>query len=194
MEFADIIWQLGLDASLPVFRAKRYKINRTYETNSGNIKIETFITPHFNKVNYLYAEWLDHNDKTDIFDRIKNLSEYIIASENANIGEVGWSAVYSVDPRNMAQEDRRKILMKFMSDTRKDIAYGWDEDFLKPQHKTVLCGFPVGVKIDFGFTDQSRDLGKIDRVSFSKRFGLGDLKPDGFVYGRYDENLKLQPI
>jgi hypothetical protein len=194
MKFTDIIEELGLDTTLPVFVIKDYKISRMYETASGNVKIETFISPYYNKVNYLYAEWSDHKDHPDIFNRIKNLSEYIIATEEANIAEVGWTAIYSVDPRNIESEARRKILMKFMVDTRKDIAFGWKEDFLKPQHKTVLCGFPVGVKIDFGFTDESRDMGKIDRVSFSKRFGLGDLKPDGFVYGRYDENLKLQPI
>ncbi len=194
MKFTDIIEELGLDTTRTVFVVKDYKISRLYETTSGNVKIETFITPYHNKVNYLYAAWLDHKDHPDIFNRIKNLSEYIIAIEEANIAEVGWNAVYSVDPRNIQADARRIILMKHMIATRKDIAYGWNEACVKPQHGSVLSAYPLGVKIDLGFTDESRDAGKIDRTSFAQRFGFGDLKPDGFVYGRYDENLKLQPV
>jgi hypothetical protein len=194
MKFTDIIEELGLDTSLPVFSSKCYRTNRMYETKSGNVKIETFITPYFNKVNYLYVEWSENKDHPDILNRIKNVSEYIVAAEDSNIAEVGWKAVYSVDPRNMHPETRRRILMKHMSATRKDIAYGWNEDFLKPKHGMVLSAYPLGVKIDLGFTDKSRSMGKIDRTSFAQRFGFGDLKPDGFVYGRYDENLKLKPI
>lgn len=193
LEFEKILRELGYKDRSPIY----FSEERTKQVNylcggSDAIGVYGSIIPYFNKKSYLYTEFYQNYNNPDIKERISVLAENILFNEKTRIGEISWKVVYTKDPTEFTLEQRKKMFYAFIKDSHNDLINGALS--LKPQVGDILVGNPYGPKINQGHTQESITIGTKQRAIFAKKFGFGDVKSDGFSYGRYDENLMLRPL
>lgn len=191
--FEAILKELNLTDDAKVFPQEEKRRHQViYKCPSGAMSIYSFVILYENKKSYLYLEYLDHQSSPDLKERIKSLANRIIFEEKTKLGEVGWEVVYSKQPNEFSLEERKKVFFSLIKDLHKNIDQGMLG--IEPNPGDILAAKPYGPKINQGFTEESLKIGKYQRSIFAKKFGFGELYPDGFQYGRYDENLILRPI
>ena len=196
IEFERLLLKIGYKDRNPILMRER-KEDWTRQTNyicdnNGALAIYTYIIPYKNKKSYIYNEFLDFYGDKDLEVKIKNLANRILFKEKTRIVEVGWEVKYNQDPTNFSIKERKKVLFHFMHQSFQMINFG--HFGLYPNVGDILSANPRGIKIDQGFNESSIEIGTRQRVSLAKRFGFGNLYDDGFVYARYNEDLKLVPI
>lgn len=203
MSFESIVEELELDYTQKVLQ-KYSAQERAVIFECGNgclIEVTTFCKPWLNKMTWLhglYEAYTDPtglqyvSDKSVITSNIKANVDAIRMEEYTPVVEVGWRVVYNKHPSEYPREGRRKALFEFMIRTRDNIERGMFG--MEPSPGIVLSARPFGPNIDDGFGKESMNEGIQKRASFAQRFGFGEIKTGGFVYGRYDDDCILQPL
>ena len=192
-KFESILTELNLKDDSPVFPKKEKQRQQViYKCPSGVMSIYSFVIVYENKKSYLYLEYLDNEIYPNLKENLKSLADRIIFEEKTRVGEVGWEIVYSKQPKEFSLEERKKVFFSLIKDLHKNIDKGMLG--IEPNPGDILAAKPFGPKINQGFTEESLKIGKYQRSIFAKKFGFGELYPDGFQYGRYDEDLILRPI
>lgn len=186
VEFEKHLIELGYNDTSEIFpKPEKIKYPVRYNCSNGSMTVTTFIILYPNKKSYLHLEFLDQGT-------VKDLAERILFNEKSRVVEVGYEVTYTRQPSEFSLEERNRIFLHFMKQTKKHLRYGMFNE--RPNVGDVLAAFPHGPKINLGFTDAGLDIGKHQRSLVAKRFGFGSLYEDGFQYARYDENLILRPI
>ena len=173
------------DNSIVYPKPEKIKYPIMYNCNNGSMTVTTFLITYPNKKSYLHLEFLDGGN-------IKRLAEKILFQEKTHVIEVGYEVSYTKQPNEFSLEERNKIFMHFMKQTKLNLKYGLLDQ--KPNPGDILAALPYGPKINLGFTETGLNIGKHQRSLVAQRFGFGNLYEDNFQYARYDENLNLKPI
>lgn len=195
IQFERLLKELGYKDQSPVIPKMKKMMKQTnYMCSDGAMAIYLFFIPYFNKKSYLWLEFLDHQNSPDLKERIKTLAKRIQYNENTRLAEIGWEAKYTKQPYEFSLEERKKIFFSFLREADYALQRGFDSLDIKPRPGDVLVAKPQGVKINQGFTESSIELGTRQRALIGKKFGLSDMYEDGFLYGKYDKDLKVIPI
>ena len=193
IKFERLLKELGYKDQSPILKKEEKRKKQTnYVFEDGAMAIYVYVKPYFNKKSYLYEEFLDHYDDSDIKDKIKSLAKIILYKERTRIAEVEWEAVYTKQPTDFTLEQRKKVFFDFMRETKSYLYNGLLD--LNPKEGDILAANPRGPKIDKGFTEESLALGAKQRSIVDRKFGFGEVYNDGFQYCRYDKDLFLKPI
>ena len=195
IEFERLLKELGYKDQSPVIPKMKKMMKQTnYMCSDGAMAIYLFFIPYLNKKSYLWLEFLDHQNSPDLKTRIKTLANRIHYHERTRLAEIGWEAKYTKQPYEFSLEERKKIFFSFLKEADYALQCGFDSLNIKPRPGDVLVGKPQGVKINQGFTEASIELGTRQRALVGKKFGLSGMYEDGFLYGKYDKDLKVIPL
>lgn len=193
--FNNILKEIGYSDDSIIYPQENKKRNQIiYQCDSGLMSIYSYVIPYKNKKSYVYLEFLDSQEKHSLEKTkivIKKLCENIIFNQKTKLGEVGWEVIYNKQPSEFTLHERKTIFFSFMKTAKNNLKGCFD---ISPDPGDILAAKPQGPKINQGFTEESILLGKKQRISLGKRFGFGDIKPDGFQYAIYDNNLSLTPL
>ena len=194
-EFEKLLRRLGYKDRSPVLPKEQKMMKQTnYMCQDGAMAIYLFFIPYFNKKSYLWLEFIDHYGSPDLKLKIKTLAKRIHYHERTRLAEIGWEAKYTKQPYEFSLEERKKIFFSFLKEAEYSLHRGFDSLDIKPRPGDVLVGKPQGAKINQGFTESSIQLGTRQRALVGKKFGLSDMYEDGFLYGKYDQDLKVIPL
>lgn len=192
LEFESLLRDLGYRDRSPLYFCEKETKQINYMCSDGAMGIYNTIIVYFNKKSYLYSEFNGNYGSPFIKERISTLAENIHFNEKTRVGEVSWKVIYTKQPTEFTLEQRKKIFYAFIKDTYDHFNNGMLG--LKPRVGDVLVSNPYGPKINQGFSEHSLEIGTRQRASLSKKLGFSEMKPDGFCYARYDENLRLRPL
>ena len=91
VEFERLLKKLGYKDRLPVYpkENKRYQ-QVNFNCSDGSMAIYTFIILYQTKKSYLYLEFEDHYNSSNLEERIQTLAERIYFHEKTRLAEVGY--------------------------------------------------------------------------------------------------------
>jgi hypothetical protein len=195
IEFERLLKERGYKDQSPIIPKMKKMMKQTnYMCSDGAMAIYLFFIPYLNKKSYLWLEFLDHQNSPNLKERIKTLANRIQYHERTRLAEIGWEAKYTKQPYEFSLEERKKIFFSFLKEADYALQCGFDSLDIKPRPGDVLVGKPQGVKINQGFTEASIELGTRQRALVGKKFGLSGMYEVGFLYGKYDKDLKVIPL
>ena len=172
--------------------------------NAGNYSIDfvKFITPHYSKESYMYADFDDNyragmtHDR--IVDSLKLLSKRIKSHIPGRIAEFGWQArLGELHQSQIPQRAKTILLFKWISELHKyatlDQGFGIDK---QPNDLLVVC--PRGEKDYSLWNSWSRKEGTRQRQMMAKLFGFnGPFDDDDCMYAeivKENNEYKLKPL
>jgi hypothetical protein len=154
-----------------------------------------YMTPYPNKISYVYHRHLDAQQKFptySLWQLTKNLADNILIDSPGRVAEVGWEVKYSIAPSALDVKSRSKMMIGYFKHLKEFInkgCFGYT-----PNPGDILTSYPYGPRIGAVPSVESWQIGKEERASLAKKLGFGDVKSDGWNYGQYDSETKLQPI
>lgn len=154
----------------------------------------TSVTVYNNKISYLYHRFLDLQQTipTEPYSKtLTTIATNLDLDINTRIAEVVWSVRYIKSPTQYSKRNRAAIVLKFNNYCKDTIAYGLCG--IKPEPNDMLTCKPQGYKVDMPQSANSWREGISGRESFIRRLGMSSMKADGWCYGVYDGDCKLQP-
>lgn len=192
--FENLVSQLGY-SDTNITLGKKLTHQNMFVIGGHPFYFTAYMTPYPNKVSYLYYRYLDAQQKFPTYShmqRLQDLATNIIADQPGRVGEVGWEVKYSIAPSALDVKARSKTMITYFKHIKQFIdegCFGYT-----PAPGDVLTSYPYGPRIGAVPSVQSWQVGKEERASLAKKLGFGDVKKDGWNYGCYDSNGKLQPI
>lgn len=204
--YTKLLKNLGHEDDREMKWPTKYYRTHMYYVDGGSVRMQYYLTNHYNKKTYLYPVFLDTFNcnfrypdarHPEAKSTIKML-EIVNYEERSNIAEVGWEITYSKQPMYFSMKERVGLLFKLIRKTKEfvDSAKDPEEKFgdFRPVEGDMLMERPIGPKIELGFSEQSMNLGRYQRGEIAKKYGFGDIKEDGCQYGRYNKDLVLEPV
>jgi len=192
LEFEILLIDLGYkDKSKIEIDYPKFTNQMDFSCETGSMAFYSWLKPYYNKKSYLYVEFLEYYNETDVKQRIERLAKKIDFDTKTRIGDIGWDVKYTKSPELFTAQERTKMYIEFLSKGKEFLKgdfYG-----LNPEPGDMLAARPQGPKIDQGFTDRSLKLGAKQRALIAQRYGFGPLFEDGLQYARYNNELVLEP-
>jgi len=184
-EFKDIIAGLGIPSPQRIFNPlERVKINIPTEFD-GRLSLNIVLVIFKNKTSFLFKEYELHQDA----ERIKNISEKLNLKAPGRVVRVDWEINHKRDPRELTQEQNKKILSYLLRDAIPIIKKGKDDH--TPKEHDILVGLPWegSLIVPIYSPENARK-----RSILNQRFGFGEVDQYNYQYARYNKSLDLEPI
>ena len=159
---------------MPIAITKDFEI----KTSQGLTGIRTRCNVWDSKLIYLYRICLEsHMD----IDYVSNVYRYLNGDVAGRVGIISWES-YTIDVHacQLTEKNKLKIALKAIKILKSsDVG-------IAPAPGDIAIGIPQGATGTGNGADK--------RAMIYKRVGMGNIQPDGYMYGEYDSETKLQPL